>query len=168
LRLHRTNWTWSPLACPRQTAALEAVQQKWLGTPYGAGQQVPGVAVDCVRLLCRMLDELHGLDETPLAQIPPDASMHTREGAQLTMMAIMHAYKPWIKITDGKIEPGDIVVVGPVGGGPGHGMMVSTRRNCLIHADQEEVALAGLGFFSEHQRVFGVFRKGNREEWARV
>jgi hypothetical protein len=131
-----------------------------------AGQQVKGVGVDCVRLICRILDELHGLEETPLANIPADASMHDRAGTQRVMLAIMHAYQPWIRVEDNSIEPGDIVVVGPPAGGPGHGMMVTTRRNTLIHADQNEVTLAGMGFFAEQQKVFGVFRKGNREEWA--
>ena len=39
------------------TARLETVLQSWKGTPYGLGQQCKGMAVDCVRLVCGVLDE---------------------------------------------------------------------------------------------------------------
>lgn len=165
------DWKWRPMSiqqpfADQATEKLRRVIQRWEGTPYMAGQQVPGVGVDCVRFVCRVFDALHNLEETPLENIPADASMHTREGAIQTMRKIMKAYSPISQVTDGSIEPGDVIIVSYVGGGPGHAMLVGTDRNTLYHADSVGVVRTGLGIAAGQQIIHGVFRKANRLEWV--
>jgi len=170
MKYQQYHWKWQPMSIPQPfadqaTEKLRQVIQLWENTPYMPGQQVVGVGVDCVRFVCQVFKALHNLPEIPLEKVPADASMHSREGAIRTMRKIMKAYAPIVQVTDGSIEPGDVIIVGYAGGGPGHAMLVGTTKNAIYHADSTGVIRTGLGVVGGQQTVFGVFRKTNRIEW---
>ena len=142
--------------------ALRSVLLAWEGTPYSAGQACKGVGVDCVRFVCEVLRELGGLDKIPLVDIPSDASMHSREGSIAAMKKIMLAYLPMERV--GSTQPGDIVVIGPIHGGPGHGMIVGHQKNTLYHAAPSGVNMTGMGLIPGY-KIFGIFR-ADKSEWG--
>ena len=64
------------------------------------------------------------------------------------------------------VEPGDIVVTGAVGGGPGHVAIVGARRNTLWHA------VSGPGFHQtgwallSGQVLWAVYRIEDKHRWT--
>lgn len=139
------------------TERLEAILAGWAGTPYMAGQAQRGVGVDCVRFVCAVLDELQGVVRE-VATLPSDAAMHTRRGAIGVMRTIRKRFAPNDPVRDGSLEPGDVIVVGPSDGGPGHAMIVGTRKNELWHSTGRNVHRSGLAFAQGYNRVFRVYR----------
>lgn len=158
------NMRWIDLEEPA-LGALRKVLLSWEGTPYAAGQAVKGVGVDCVRFVCEVFKELEGLESIPLVSIPADVSLHSREGAMAAFHQIMAAYQPSRKVTS--IQPGDVLVVGPANGGPGHAMIVGCSPNVLYHAAPSGVARTGIGFVEGHQKVYGIYRK-DKSAWGRT
>lgn len=140
---------------------LATILEKWRGTPYMAGQQCLGAGVDCVRFVAAVLDELYHRAPVPIATLPPDAALHSREGAIAGMKRIRELYMPNDAIEDGSIEPGDVLVTGPRNGGPGHAMIVGPRPSELWHAAGDAVHMSGLGFAGE-TKVFRVYRMRDR------
>lgn len=166
------NWTWREPSLPLLTATrisieLDLILLGWEHTPYLVGQACKGEGggVDCVRFVCSVLDELYGTDRVhEVKTLPNDASMHTREGAFRVMRTIRELYAPNQPVEDGSLEPGDVVVVGPSNGGPGHAMICGPRQNELWHSSVGGVHRTGIAFSGE-QRIFRVFRCSNREAW---
>lgn len=161
---------WRPVTGPPFTLArlfearLEQVLRSWEGTPYMAGQQLRGVGVDCVRFVAAVLDELLGRAPTPIETLPPDASLHNRVGAICGMRAIRKRFMPNAPVQDGPLEPGDIVVTGPVSGGPGHAMIVGSSR-VLWHSSARSVHWTGLRPPKGH-KVWRVYRMHDEERVA--
>jgi len=171
MRNYIPKWLWRPISLPQPAAevatlALKRAILRWEGTPYMPGQQVAGAGVDCVRFICKIFDELHGLSATPLKIIPADTSLHDRAGAVAAMRSILRGYEPIDIVLGGVVEPGDVVVIGPTRGGPGHGLIVGFEPNTLWHAAPSGVSRTGFGFAEGYQRIFKVFRKGGRESWG--
>lgn len=152
--------TWRPLP-PEDEAfgkKLATVLAAWQGTPYHEGQQAPGLGVDCVRFVCAVLDEMLLRERTPISTLPPDAAMHNRAGALGVMKKIASLY-PHVTVEDESLEPGDVVVVGPRNGGPGHAMIVGTQKNVLWHAVRPRVSRTGVGEAHAHDlELFRVYR----------
>jgi len=162
--------TWREMSLPdparqRSTEALAQAIYKWTGTPYMAGQCLPGVGVDCVRLICAILNDLRGHEVIPISTVPPDAALHNRETAIAAMRSLLKAYNP-TKVENRMIEPGDILVVSYSGGGPGHGMLVGPVKNTLYHSDGRGVVKTGMALPCEFQRVHGIYRLPDRQDWA--
>lgn len=139
---------------------LGAILENWRHTPYMIGQQVRGVGTDCVRFVCAVLDETFHRGPTPIVTLPDDAALHTRAGAVAGMRRIRELYMPNDPIEDGSLEPGDVIVTGPHGGGPGHAMIVGPKSNEIWQASAAEVHVTGLGFSTT--RVFRVYRMSDR------
>ena len=153
----------------RAQARLAGILDSWEGTPYAPGQQMKGAGVDCVRFVCGVLDECYGSKRIPVPELPGDIALHQRGTAIAAMRFIMELYKPNAAVTDEVLEPGDIVVVGPAGGGPGHAMIVGARTNELWHSTDRRVQMTGLGFLQQHSHgysLFGVYRALDRERWV--
>jgi len=152
----------------RIESRLDAILLSWKDTKYQAGQQCKGVATDCVGFVCGVLDELTHREPTPRESLPQDAAFHARETAEAGMRLIARMYSPmefrhesqmWV------VEPGDIVVTGSEGGGPGHAMIVGARPNELWHANNRRVMRGGMVLMDKFQKVFRVCRMGNRASW---
>lgn len=153
------------LFCNKLGAELES----WEGTPYRPGMQMKGVGADCVRFVCAVLDFMRGGECIDFATLPQDSAMHTREGAVSVMRKIRQLYMPNKPIHDGSLEPGDIIVVGPSDGGPGHALIVGHRRNEIWHATNVNVHRTGLQFTTpDYRKVFRVYRPQDKGFQARI
>lgn len=175
LRIVTPRWTWRGFGCsyiaPSVSSAVEArlerILASWDNTKYMSGQQQRGVHADCIGFVFSVVDELYGRPTPERPTLPPDTAMHSREKALATIKTLRTLYAPNTRITDGSIEPGDIVVTGHRDGGPGHVMIVGPYRNTLWHCVNEiGVNQTGLGFAEGFERIFGVYRFDDREKWA--
>jgi len=172
VRYSSQGYKWEPLrlqghalsADLRAAAALAEEILSWEGTPYMHGQQVKKVGVDCVRFVCSVLDNLQ-TTQTNFATLPQDAAMHSRGGAIRSMLNIKRRFQART-VRDHSMQPGDIVVVGPPNGGPGHALIVGFRPNTLWHAANPAVHQTGIGFIVGEQKVFRVYRLLNRHLWG--
>ncbi len=155
---------WRPVSAP-WVKRLEKVLVSWEETPYVRGQQTKKVGVDCIRFGCAVLDELYRRPLTSLPIRAPDAAMHDAEGAFSVMRQIIRRYPDHDTVTDCTVEPGDILVVGPRSGGPGHMMIVGHQRNTVWQASGDRVHFTGLSL-PDSVTLFRTFRMFDRESWA--
>lgn len=152
-------------ASDRVTKRIAKVLQGWYHTPYVAGQQQRGVGVDCVRFFAGVVDELYGTQRVPLDRMPQDMAMHDREGAIGVLRTMLRTYPELAVVTDGSVEPMDVLVVAHPAGGPGHVMLGGPQRNTLWHAGTRHVTKAGWSLDGQWQTVHRVFRFANRRAW---
>lgn len=142
-------------------ARLGQVLESWEGTPYMSGQRCRGVGVDCVRFVVAVLDELTGR-HTDIRTIPPDTCLHAPAKAREAAERLSLAFEA-DRVTDA-LEAGDVIVTGPVGGGPGHVMIVGHRKSEVWHASYPMVHKVGLrGVYLCGHQVFDVFRLRDRK-----
>jgi cell wall-associated NlpC family hydrolase len=153
---------WRPLTLP----ALERVLLSWEGTPYMVGQQAKGAGVDCVRFVAGVLDELRGR-ATPVATLPNDAALHNRAGAVAAMRRILELQRPWVPVEDGTVEPGDVLVWAPRGGGPGHATIAGGERFVLWESSVSGVRRTAIGAMLVHGAwaFSGAFRPTDKTSW---
>ena len=144
---------------------LLQVCEKWEGTPYMSGQCMPGVGVDCVRWICAVLDEMHGVR----SEVPPtirDRAMHDREGA-LALVETVRGFYPGSKQLDPQdrqVEPGDVLLTGHPRGGPGHAILVGPLPNTLWQATAGGVHWGGLGLLHTYQHLHAILRP-DKSSW---
>jgi hypothetical protein len=137
----------------------------WEGTPHRDGQQQKGIAVDCVRFVAGVIDSLYGTT-TEIARLPQDASFHSKETCFSAFRSFMVNF-PHTKVEDGIVQPGDIIITGPRGGGPGHAVVTGVKY--LWHCDSQSVVRTGLKLTSGGVYFpIAVLRGKNREEWLHV
>jgi hypothetical protein len=102
--------------------------------------------------------------------MPHDAAMHDREGAIGAMRELVRRYAPCQKVEPvagvWHVEPGDIVLTGAPGGGPGHVAIVGAGRNQLWHAVKGSGFHQGGWSFLDVQVLYAVFRALDKERWA--
>jgi len=165
---------WEPMSCEHGdeiTARIQKVLESWRYTRYMAGQQTKGEkgVVDCVRFVFGVIDELYGRQFLPSPRLPQDTAWHSRRGAMKALHTMRRIYGASERVRRDRLQPGDVVITGPPGGGPGHAMIVGGRKNTLWHCVQNSgVCQTGIGFFNEQQRIFAVYRFSDREGWAHV
>lgn len=155
-------WTWrSPPELSGFVARLERILAGWRGTRYLAGSGARGTGADCVGFVAGVLDEMFGTT-TPRSHLPADLSLHSRVGAIAAMRAIRRTFRAHYAVKDGVLEPGDVVVTGPVDGGPGHAMIVGCRRAQVWHCTPGGgVCRTGYSITGLH-KVFRVYRMEDR------
>ena len=105
----KTGLTWRPHTDARVHARIGEVLESWLDTPYQAGQLCKGVAVDCVRFMAGFLDEMYGFKRVQTPLLPQDTAFHDKEKAIAAMEQIVRIYSPNTIVTDGEVEPGDVI-----------------------------------------------------------
>jgi len=154
--------SWKPLeieGADEITARLETNFQRWEGTPYMAGQCMPGMGVDCVRFVCDVLDKMYDT-HTEVPREIQDRSLHDPAGAQEVMDLIRSYYPDHVDLPAGDrcVEPGDIIITGNAQGGPGHAILVGTARNTLWQATSRAVRMCGLGLLQHFQQVCTIVR----------
>lgn len=157
---------WEPLEDLEAQRALALELEAWRGTAYGVGQQCRGVAADCVRFVCGVLDALRGT-KTPLKTLPPDTCFHDSAKAVAGMERIRALFAPTDEVTNGVIQPGDVIVTGPAGAGPSHAMIVGTDPNtawhCAALGGRGGVTVTGIrGVYVLGHRIFMVYRLRER------
>lgn len=158
---------WRTLPCSER---VDEILTSWSGTPYMALQarKGRGGGIDCVRFVCCAADELYGFSRGPVESLPPDQALHDRKGAIEAMRAICRRYEPLDDATESAyIEPGDIFVVGPIGGGPGHAMIVGGYRGHIWECLQDGgVRRSGMPLLGEHTELFRIYRVKDKHLWS--
>ena len=148
-------------------ARLSNVLQSWKGTPYMRGQKVKGIAVDCVRFVCGVLDEMYRRPFEDFRDLPSDACMENPKGAVKVMLTVLRRYDH-IKVDtlNGlKIEPGDVILVG-TDEGPGHAMIAGTKHNQVWHCNGKKVVFSPLSFSGKGMdKLFAVYRPQGKDQW---
>lgn len=117
-----------------------------------------------------VLDELYGREHIPLPRLPADVSLHDPARARAAMRLILEAYPDHERVTDGSLEPADVVVVGPPGRhgpSPGHVLLAGFEPNTLWHAVAPGVCFTGVTFDSTVTQLVAVYRLLDRERWLR-
>lgn len=151
--------------------ALGAEINNWLDTPYESGQSFPKQGADCTGTVFGIIDALDGRQRMEPAGFPHDASMHDRPGAIRAVREIIRRYAPCHKVESDEngmyqVEPGDIIVTGTPGGGPGHVEIVGANKNELWHA------LPTPGFhqsgwaFLDVQVLYAIYRIEDKHRWT--
>ena len=143
---------------------LARILGEWEDTPYRAGIIQKGVGVYCTAFVARVLDELYGREPTSLAKVPHDVGQHNRRRAMAALRWFTRQFPTSFEVEDGEVEPGDLLMTGPSGGGPGHAMIVGPRRNTVWQACGRSVHYTGL-FLPEGFDLFQVRRFADREAW---
>lgn len=165
IRIVRPRLTWTPHPNPKIAANLERVLREWEDTPYESGQRLKGLAADCIGGVFGVVDELDGRPRAQHAGMPNDTAMHNRATAIAAMRELVRRYQPAIKVEGREVQPGDIVVTGMIGGGPGHVEMVGPRKNELWHCvPSSGFHQGGWGLFAE-QVLWAVYRITDQERW---
>lgn len=121
---------------------IESLLKEWENTPYMSGKCVKKRGVDCVHFISAIYDALLGVEHV-YEPLPQDMSFHDKEKAEAGLRRMFRFY-PCSGVEGDTIQPGDIVICGPIGkqGGPGHGMIAG--KNSLWHVDSIGVCRSGL------------------------
>ncbi len=154
-------------ATPEQNKSVEdrlqAILESWEGTPHMAGQQSKGKGVDCVRFVAAVLDEMAGT-ETDIKSLPQDTGFHQREKAMAGMRLFIKNFNGY-KVEDDTLQPGDVIVTGPLNGGPGHAIIVGTK-GFLWHSATNKVVKSGLDALGSTQYKYKATMRGkDRRVW---
>ena len=146
---------------------LLKILQGWKGTPYKEGSQVPKMGVDCVRFCCGVVDALFGFPRTTLNLLPADVALHDKLTALKAMRTLRRLYSPLLRVPTepGIVEPGDLLVTGPTGGGPGHIIIVGPEKNTTWQATSQSVEKTGLTV-PYRMDLFRIFRFEDRHKWV--
>lgn len=156
-----TEFDGDPAACKRLGEILET----WERTPYTdtPGASPKGNGTSCVGFLCGVLDELvRTIEPIDYPKLPNDLGMNNPAKARTTMRHLLESFPQHERVNDMRAQPGDILVVGQ--GGPGHAMIVGTRRNTVWHASGTHVHYTGWSL-PPTAKLFAVYRLLNRGSW---
>lgn len=150
-----------------QLRKLSQVIRSWEGTKYMPGVCGKQQGVDCARWGCSVLAEMEGI-EMPISKIPQDAAFHDPETSTRAVRAMVQAFWPVERIEDQIIEPGYILIEGPIHGGECHMMLVGTNRSELWHSNKGSgVTKTGMVIPAEHE-IKHVYKISKRNErWLR-
>lgn len=174
LRVYSPRLVWDTLRCadgPAISKSLDKALREWEGTPYESGQRFKQRGADCIGAIFGVVDQIDGRSRAAYPGMPQDTAMHNRATAVVAVRELLRRYAPAEKVEGlpGEpllVEPGDVLVTGAPGGGPGHVEMVGARKNELWHA------LPGAGFHQggwgllNCQVLYAVYRIMDKERWA--
>lgn len=171
-RIYSPQLSWSPGHVANcNLRALDEALRAWEGTPYESGQSFIQRGADCTGAVFGIIDSIDGRARMQPAGFPHDGSLHDRAGAIRTVREIVRRYEPCHKVAPDEkgvyhVEPGDIVVTGMPGGGPGHVEIVGARKNELWHAQPCPGFHQGGWSFLEQQLLFAVYRIEDKHRWG--
>ncbi len=162
---------WAPSMIPGLHDSMSRVLSAWQGTPYESGQRFIQRGADCIGAVFGVIDDLDGRARAEFPGMPHDCAMHSGETARAAVREILRRYDPIVNVaqrSDGIccVEPGDLILTGHPGGGPGHVEMVGVRHGHLWHA------LPGIGFHQggwslfDTQTMLAVYRIEDKERWV--
>lgn len=162
--------SWTPLANEEHTRRLNNLFKRWEGTPYREGSKAPGAGVDCVRFNTGVLDSMERTIRERI-WIPSDVCYHDLQKAWAASKELMQRYWPILVIKDGKTQPGDMLVSGPIEGGPGHSALVGVLENTIwqIAGPGTKVSMTGFGnICPKGFKIYKVLRiKDRSTRWSK-
>ena len=167
-RVYNPQMVWMP-GDVRVAVALGSALNAWMGTPYESGQRFIQRGADCIGGVFGVIDMADGRDRAAFPGMPQDAAMHSRSTAIVAVRELVSRYAPSRKVLakDGifYVEPGDIVVTGSPGGGPGHVEIVGANPNELWHALPSAGFHQGGWSFLEQQVLYAIYRIQDKYRW---
>ncbi len=141
------------------------VMQSWVGTPYIHGQRSKQTGVDCVQLVAGVLDELYRKSKTPIPRKSPQAALHSSVASVEVVKALRSAY-PCLRVDDGAVEPGDIIVVATRSGSSsmGHAMIATPTPGLALEA----VPQVGVtyGAVEATTGIRAIYRMLEKQSWV--
>lgn len=138
---------------------------RWEGTPYRDGENKPKVGTYCTAFVCSVLDALYRREGAKMPEIPSDASMHCRATALGGLRWFLERYPNHQRIEGREVQPGDILVTAPVGGGPGHAILVGPRENTIWQCSGKTgVHFTGMALPASYV-LHSVWRLTDRMAW---
>ena len=152
------------------TPRLRKVLNEWNNTPYGLGQQVKGVGVDCIRFVTGVLDDMFKRPYIKFPLISQDCCLTDHKQSKAIYDLLLQHY-PSAEVKpnpDGSydVEPGDLVCCGPLRGTLGHGMVVGADPGTMFHATTFSVVKAGCSFMEYGVYSFKqVLRPKGKDSW---
>jgi hypothetical protein len=172
VRVYAPNFEWFRGTNPEAAGALDKALRAWEGTPYESGQRFMQRGCDCIGGVFGVVDMVDGRDRAAFPNMPQDSSMHDRVGAIKAVRELIRRYAPLHKVEpreDGVfvVEPGDLVVTGTPGGGPGHVEIVGARKNELWHALPRVGFHKGGWSLLDMQVLYAIYRLEDKERWGR-
>lgn len=144
---------------------MREILERWNGTPYACGQAASGAGVFCSAFVSRVLDELYRKKPTPLPAIPDDASFHDPAASRAGLRWFLSSYPDHARVENGEVEAGDVLVTAPLGGGPGHGIIVGPDPHTMWESRSIGVCKTGLSAPSGYT-LSAVYRLTDKETWA--
>jgi hypothetical protein len=152
-------WKAHPTPLSLEQIRLREAIDIWEGTPYSPGQCLAGVGVDCLRFVAAVASYMEGREIPPIRSLPQDTAFHQPEEARKAIRQLMSNFPRWSRVRKvDALYPGDLLVVGP-NGIPAHGMVVSSKKNQLIHASPQGVVPAAAQF-DNSRRFCALYRMG--------
>lgn len=114
-----------------QRAAVVAIAESWLNTPYHPNGLVKHVGVDCCQFLAQVYSEAGLITDLDLGSYSTTAHFHQKVG---TYEATIREYAN--EITEAEVQPGDMVLY-KVAHDFAHGAIVKQWPTLVIHAVNE-------------------------------
>ncbi len=175
-RVYSPTMVWQPIPSGEGISimlTLDRTLREWDRTPYESGQCFKQRGADCIGGVFGPIDEMDGQGRAQRPNMPHDGSLHNRKAAVAALRELVTRYSPCRKLEsedDGSffVEPGDIVVTGMPGGGPGHVEIVGANRNELWHALPMAGFHQGGWSFLTEQVLWAVYRIEDKWRWANV
>lgn len=140
---------------------LEIIQRtldSWLYTPYKLFSQAPGPegATDCVRFVGGVGDTVLGT-KTHIPRVLSDISFHDPEKARDCMRFLVREFEMRLLPQGSELQPMDVIMCGPRGGGPGHAMFAGTDGYLYHCVETSGVVRTGLSL--QGQEYHGTLRR---------
>lgn len=162
---------WTPADLPGLTDRLSDVLASWEGTPYESGQRFIQRGADCIGAVFGVIDDLDGRARAEFPGMPHDVALHNGDTARAALRDLIRRYQPISKVpqrADGIycVEPGDLVVTGHPGGGPGHVEIVGVRPGHLWHSLPDSGFHRGGWSLFDTQVLFAIYRIEDKERWV--
>ena len=132
------------------------------------GLSQKGFGVDCVNFVFGVLDEMYREKKMRRAYSAA-MCMNNPKGAFSALRTLLDDYQPNESISNGTVEPGDIIVTSTKVGAPGHVMIAGPEQSELWHVYDDTVCTIGLGFFDSSCQImnyFRTFRSQDKEKWV--
>lgn len=161
--LEKLGYRWLAHEDPRVEERLHRAFGEWIDTPYREGQATPKVGANCIGFGFGLLSRLHG---RPFQheRIPADTSMHNKVGAMRTLHRMRRTFPEHYRVRGPYLKPGDVMIAGPTGGGPGHWRFIGDERNTIWEAGSGGVQRYGW-CIPDTMKVFRVYRFTQEQQW---
>ena len=169
IRVYNASFLWTPLGDSQIQENISRTLRAWERTPYESGQRFRGRGADCIGSVFGVVDDLDGRQRAEFPGMPRDTSMHDRASAIATVRELVKRYSPCKKVVarDGYyyVQPGDIVVTGTAGGGPGHVEIVGMKNELWHSLPDSGFHQGGFGFLQD-QTLFAIYRIQDKDRWT--
>ena len=174
LRLETLKQIWNPLNIldlskkenEKIIKRMFLILESWKETPYMTGQQIRKKAVDCIRFVTAVYDELYRkTSPTICPRVNRGFATHNPQSAMKVMRTVLKQYPNHEIVKDPLLEPGDLILVGPPNGGPAHPMIVGPQKNTIWHCMKPKVMRTGWGIIKDEMKIFRILRAKDRKKW---